>query len=834
MKFLLLAWARETFRNPLLLLLSVIGVALAVATVVSVDVANHSARSSFLAASSDILGDTTHRIVGEVTDELYVALRKNFGSKVYPIVEGGVIVHDSTDVQAKIFGTDVVTQFGRFSSDGTFGTSRIGILISQPYSVIATQETLDSIGKNVGDSILIDSRGGRFHLRVVGLLDADTPVQSQTFKSLLLTDIATAQSVLGMKGQLSAIRIEFSSSDEADSHQEMLPDSTWLESDSNAQKSRLSLTESFQTNLTALGLLALLVAVFLVFNTMKFLVMRRRRMIGILRALGVTQREFISCVLLEVVLIGIIASVIGFVFGVQLSKLLLVLVERSIDSLYFPIHARGTVVSPTAVLTAVSLGLIATIAATIPALRETSQVAPSLLTGQTYTHVRMPYQNKLLIFGFVVSFVIGIAVLRMNPRSLMLGFAGIFSIVVAYMFLVPMLCIGIGRMMQTISKKFYGVRGILACRSFSVVPGQASIAVSTLCLAISATVGVGVMIGSFRNAVQIWLDDRLVGDVYITSSQRFGATLKPQDIEDIRQLPGVSSVGTARWSWLRSTDGKSRVFAVNYGEKAFQGYQFKNAAADELWNPFRSGSVIVSEPYAWQQNVKPGDVLNFQHNGRTLEFPVAGIYYDYSSDQGIVTMHRNAYMQHFEDESISSAAVFMNPQADIVEISDQIERLIASPGVTVWRNRELYDASLEVFDQTFAVTGVLRGLAIIVAMIAVISVLSMMQIERAKELAVQLAMGFSPREIWQSACYETGMMGFISGLLALPIGVVLAWLLIWVINQRSFGWTMQLQIDATTMIEAVVLSTIAALLAGLLPAWRLANRTPIHFIRSQD
>ena len=289
-----------------------------------------------------------------------------------------------------------------------------------------------------------------------------------------------------------------------------------------------------------------------------------------------------------------------------------------------------------------------------------------------------------------------------------------------------------------------------------------------------------------------------------------------------------------KWSWLRSTDGKSRVFAVNYGEQAFQGYQFKNAAAGKLWTPFLAGSVIVSEPYAWRRNVKPGDVLIFQHDGRSMEFPVAGIYYDYGSDQGIVTMHRNAYVQHFDDPSISSAAVFVSPQADIGEVSDQVERLIASPGVTVWRNRELYDASLEVFDQTFAITSVLRGLAIIVAMIAVISVLSMMQIQRAKELAVQSAMGFSPREIWQSACCETGMMGFVSGLLALPIGLVLAWLLIWVINRRSFGWTMQLQIDAMTMIEAVALSAVAALLAGLLPAWRLANRTPIHFIQSQD
>ena len=830
----MLGWARESLRNPILSLLSVIGVALGVATVVAVDVANHSARSSFLAASEDLTGDTTHRILGEVTDNLYVKLRKRFGSKVSPVAKGRVLIPDNSDVQAKLFGTDVVAEFGNSSSDGAFTSSRIGDLIAMPYSTIATRETLDRLGSSVGDSVTIESRSGRFELQVVGLLDADTPIQRQTFNSLFLTDIATAQTVLGLNGQLSAIRIKVSSDEEAQSVEAMLPQTTWLESDLNTQRSRLSMTQSFQTNLTALGLLALLVAVFLVYNTMTFLVMRRRRRIGILRALGVTRREFISCVLAEVISIGVIASVIGVVFGVQLSKLLLTLVERSIENLYFPIHASLTVVSSTAVFSAIALGLIATIVAALPALREASQVAPSLSARQSYVDLRTPHRKILLVFGFLVSLVIGVVILRLNPRNLELGFTGVFTIIVAYMFLVPLLSVGIGRLTRSIAKRFFGVRGILACRAFSVIPGRTSVAVSTLCLAISATVGVGVMISSFRDAVQVWLEDRLVSDIYITTSQRFGATLSMEDIERLKMLPGVESVGTARWSWLRSSDGRSRVFAVNYGEQAFQGFRFKNGAADKLWLPFTSGSVIVSEPYSWQQRVKTGDILKFQHNGRTIELPVAGIYYDYSSDQGIVTMHRDVYAQHFEDHSISSAAVFVNPQADIVDLSNRVEKLITSPGVTVWRNRELYDASLEVFDQTFAITSVLRGLAIIVALIAVLSVLSIMQIEREKELGVQLAMGFTPREIWKSTCFETGLMGFISGLLSLPIGLALAWLLIWVINQRSFGWTMQLQFNSVTLIEAVALSTAAALLAGLLPAWRIANKTLSHIIQFQD
>ena len=177
---------------------------------------------------------------------------------------------------------------------------------------------------------------------------------------------------------------------------------------------------------------------------------------------------------------------------------------------------------------------------------------------------------------------------------------------------------------------------------------------------------------------------------------------------------------------------------------------------------------------------------------RTVEMPVLGVYYDYSSDRGIVTMHRDVFISNFGDETISVAALFAGPDANLETLTSTAEAAITSLGVKFWSARGMHEASMDVFDQTFAITAVLRSLAVVVAFIAVVSVLAMIQIEREPELRIQNAIGFTSRQIFASASIETGVMGLFAGLLSLPVGLILSWLLIWVVNQRSFGWTMQI------------------------------------------
>ena len=148
-------------------------------------------------------------------------------------------------------------------------------------------------------------------------------------------------------------------------------------------------------------------------------------------------------------------------------------------------------------------------------------------------------------------------------------------------------------------------------------------------------------------------------------------------------------------------------------------------------------------------------------------------------------------------------------------------------------NRTLRRASLEVFDRTFAITGVLRGLAFAVAFIGVLSALMALQLERVRELGVLRANGMTPGQVWKLVTAQTGLMGATAGVLAVPAGLVLAVVMIRVVNRRSFGWTLQMDVGADVVLQAVGLAVVGALLAGIYPAWRMSRTSPAEALRSE-
>ena len=831
MKLLLLAWIRESLRRPILLILSMLGVALGVATVVAIDIANESARRSFIAANEAVAGTATHRLDGIITDDLYTRLRLEHGLQATPVVEGGVRIR-KTGEKATLYGVDLLAE-QNFQSNPIWNSLGMEVateLISRPFTIVLTEDTATELNLKVGETFFVSLPAGDVEMTVAGILVPANPLQAQSLRSVLITDIATAQHTLGMVGRLSSIQLTLNQA-EAASLPAILPDNVRMESNTDRLNTRISVTRAFQINLNALGLLSLLVAMFLIYNTTVFMVMRRRRLIGIARCMGALRGSVISCVLIEAAIIGCIATLAGFVLGTQLSNFLLSLVERSIDSLYFPFEANVRVVAPQTIATGVALGVCATILSAIPAAREALQVSPVHLAHSSQT---VPTRTFNLTLAGVAMAGAGAVVLFVESRSVVLGFAGIFLVIVGYMLTVPILIASVEGFLRPAVKKFFGVQGILVARAFSVSLNKTSIAIVALSLAISATVGMGVMIGSFRVAVDEWLGSRLTGDIYVTTSSELRQSLTEADVDRLEGLSEVDLVGVARWVKLRGPSGETRVFAVDYGEESFNGFEFKDKIFGDLWTEFEAGSVIVSEPYAYKNKLAVNDKLALSNGDRSVELPIAGIYYDYSSDQGVVTMHRETYLKHFNDSTVTAAAVFASANANVDRLADKVRDAVETEEARIWRNRELHETSLAVFDQTFAITGVLRTLAIIVALIAVLSALATLQIERERELAVLRATGFTIFGIWRSASIETGVMGLLAAIVSLPIGVVMAWLLIWVINQRSFGWTMQLQLDPATLVQAVALAFVAATLAGIIPAWRLAKRVPARSLQSLD
>jgi putative ABC transport system permease protein len=213
---------------------------------------------------------------------------------------------------------------------------------------------------------------------------------------------------------------------------------------------------------------------------------------------------------------------------------------------------------------------------------------------------------------------------------------------------------------------------------------------------------------------------------------------------------------------------------------------------------------------------------------------VEGIFYDYGSEQGVVMMSRDTYEASWRDRGITSLGLFVTDGAKVDEVVGELRTLAGeAQALSIRSNRALKAASLEIFDRTFAITGVLRLLALSVAFIGVLSALMALQLERGRELGVLRANGLTPGQVWKLVTTQTGIMGLLAGVLAVPAGLILAVVMVFVVNKRSFGWTLRLELGPEILLQAVLLSLAGALLAGVFPAWRMSRTSPARALREE-
>lgn len=197
-------------------------------------------------------------------------------------------------------------------------------------------------------------------------------------------------------------------------------------------------------------------------------------------------------------------------------------------------------------------------------------------------------------------------------------------------------------------------------------------------------------------------------------------------------------------------------------------------------------------------------------------------------------MNRTTYVKHWGDQTINALGIYLERGADIDKVMRELQR--ASEGkqaILVRSNRDLRSASLQIFDRTFVITNVLYWLAVGVAVIGILGAMLALQLERAREQAVLRALGMTPGQLGGMVMLQTGLMGLLSGIAAIPLGLLMARILIDVINRRSFGWSMDIRISPDVLLSALALSVGAALIAGIYPAYRAARAQPALAMREE-
>lgn len=834
---------RDLLRRPLHTGLMVLGVALGVAVVVAVDLANESARRGFLRSTESVVGRATHQLTGGpsgVPVEVYRRLRlARTAEAVAPVVEALGTALELDRQAVRLLGVDPLAEapFRAHLGGASLREPGFAALFTDPAACVLSAEAARRHRLDLGSALHVRVDGRLLELRVRGLIDTETVEQAAGLDGLLLLDVGVLQRLLGQPDRLTRIDV-IASPDEARALRADLPPGLRL-SPANAQSDTVGqLSAAFQLNLTALSLLALLVGMFLISNTVTFSVVQRRAVFGTLRALGVSGGQLFALILAESALAAAVGSGLGLALGAWLGRGAVALVTRTINDLYYVLSVRAVPLDPLTLVKGAALGLGAGVLAAVPAALEAARVEPiSAMRPSTLEAAAHGWLPRVALAGLLLALGGG-AVLALARETLLASFAGLFAIVVGAALAVPLVTSGLMAAATPLLARTAGVLGRLGARTVARSVARTGVAIAALMTAVSVTVGVSLMIGGFRETVRNWLELTLLADVYVGAPGR-GVRATPALpralARRLAELPGVEAVETYRRVRVMSSYGEVPLGASDVlPEHGAALHRFKAGGEPDPWARVLAGAVLVSEPFAHRHRLPArGARVTLQTDRGEVGFPVAGIYYDYSTEEGTLLMSRGVYDRYFDDDAVSSVALYAAPGVTPAALAERVRGALAGTALQVTLNSSLKREALRIFDRTFAVTNALRVLAVVVAFIGVWSALLSLQLERTRELGTLRALGLTPGQLAGLSLIETGLMGLVAGLLSLPLGALLALILVDVINVRSFGWTMRLAPEPWLFVQAVAVSVAASLLASLYPLHRL-RRMPIAAALRQE
>ncbi|MEL6149014.1 MAG: FtsX-like permease family protein, partial [Chloroflexota bacterium] len=667
-------------------------------------------------------------------------------------------------------------------------------------------------------------------------------VSAQALEDLLLLDISTAQAIVGEPGRIS--RIDLILPDDYDFAQitDILPAGAQLTSVSAENTTIEQMTAAFELNLQALSLLALVVGAFLIYNTVTFNVVQRRPVIGTLRSLGMTRDQIFVFILSEALLLAVIGTVLGLALGVILGRGAVQIVSQAVNNLYLTVNVNRVALDPFTFVKGAAIGIvISTVAALIPSW-DATRTPPAGVLRRSSIEDQARKQLPLITAVAVILNIVGLIILAIPGDSITLSFVALFAIVVGSALFTPALLVVVMRYATPLTERVFGVLGRMAPRAVARSLSRTSVAVAALTVAVSVIVGVSVMIASFRTTVADWLEVTLSADIYVSPPNiTSGNTGMDAGIQEtVATVTGVTQVLAARNSETQAPDYPDmppvRITAIELDPtQDTRRFDWNTAPAGDTVAAMESGMVMVSEPFAFRRGItQRNNTINLLTDNGVQEFEVFAVFFDYTTDQGLVYMDLGVYRDNWDDDQISSLGVYVAEDVALTDMIDTLEtQTLVGLDVIVQSNRTLREGVFEVFNQAFSITVALRLLATIVAFIGILSALLALQLENTRQYGLMRAVGLTPGQLRRFTIIQTGLMGFTSGLLALPIGLALAAVLIFVINIRSFGWSMYFMPQTSEMAQAFIVALGAALLAGLYPAYRLGRLITARALRSE-
>ena len=839
---------RPLLQEPVRAILTVLAVTLGVAVVLAIDLAGAAATGSFHASMETLAGDNDLEVIasGGVPESIVGTIATlPYSIRISPRIEDSAVISDTRQT-IPLIGLDLVAE-GSSDRSGSLLGSRSSEAVPPPEDAMQYLQNPDSIwvgaslGKKPGDllRLLINDQVREFTVRGVY-------PDSNGSESAIVMDLAAAQRALNRFGRVDRILLKVPESASLEEWQQRvragLPPGVEVRAHGTGTNENRRMLAAFRWNLRLLSYIALIVGAFLIYNTISVSVVRRRPETGIVRALGASRGAVLAAFIGEAAFFGLAGAALGLPVGRVMASGAVKLMAATVASLYVSSRPGAIELSAWYVVLAFVIGVgVAIVSAYSPA-REASLVSPveAMARGRREYTARVHKSRDLwlaLVLGVIAAAASRVPAIEGKP---VFGYLAAVLLVVASALAIPAFTDAVISRSSRWLGKILGVEALLAAQSLSASLRRTSVLVGALSTAIAMMTSVGIMVGSFRETVVVWMNDRLPADLYLRPGGEPAPDRHPtvslELADKITKLPGVAGVDRLR-GYEISYDGMPATLAsvdLSALRSDHQTNFFSGRPTEQVLSQIRNAdAVVVSEPFTYKHHVRAGDTITLALGIAHPSFRIADVYYDYGSERGSILMDRQTMLRYLPDPAPSNLAIYVAPNASVETVREEITQAAAGYRVLLFSNRDLRTEAIRIFDRTFAITYALEAVAVIVAVMGIAGALLALVIDRRREIGLLRFLGAAAGQVRKQILVEAGLLGLLASFAGLALGFSLSLILIYVINKQSFGWTIRFHWPVAVLLGAISVVFVATVLAGLYPAQVAVRLNPIEAVREE-
>jgi putative ABC transport system permease protein len=831
-------------------IMTVVGICLGVAAIISIGIVNKSVMRSFEDTINHVTGRAALQVTGPASGfpEGIIERVQTIPGVEYavPVIDTQGILSGAKEPSIMILGVDVLQDGNirdyKFSDEGVELPDPL-LFLARPDSILLTRALAEREGITIDQKIKVQTVRGIQIFRVRGLLNPEGPAKTMG-GNIAIMDLPAAQMAFGKEGRIDRIDVSLIHGAGLESVQsriqKAIPEGYSVETPAGRTKQVEILISHFQKNINLISFIAVFVGMYLIYNAVSISVVQRRKEIGILRALGTTHSQVITLFLVETFIIAIVGSALGVGVGIFFARSAIDMVGQAVSELYLRTSVTEVAISGVNLVIGFITGIVASlVAALFPALTITRITPISAIRSVPYSEEGFLSGVKLKMASISLVFLAAILLILYNTaesspylHSTQTMFVATIFLLLGISLAMPFALQGFLALFRRMIAPHVGAAGRLAGLNLQKNIGRNAVAAAAIFFGISVFVSSAGIIYSTKKSVLDWIDSYVRGDIIVTSGHPIattGAQNIPMPVDmwkEIEKVPGVLSADPFRKIYVNYRGRRILLMVLDIPRRTrYSPFMLVKGTRDDMLRMLPDQNYIaMNEALAAQEHIKPGDSILLPTPEGPVEFKIAVVNVDYSSDSGSILMDIHTYQRYWKEFLADSFSVKVKSKENIEAVRDEIvKRFGIDRKLFVLPARNFKNEIQKVIDQGFAVNHAINIITILIACLGIIVTLLASVLERTREIGILRSIGMLRRQVLRVVVIESMLLGIIGGALGSGTGIIIGWMSLEGFLKADYGASMQYHINYASIAWALALSTLLAALAGVYPARRAAK-----------